>query len=93
MMFVSYNSYTMGVTCRAATVNPTGTFSSSPGFSGVRVARSLVFCVMFCRSWFVLLSFFFSPSLFDLRFMISGTLIDSCNNGFTSFSATFKLHC
>jgi hypothetical protein len=29
------------------------------GFSGVDVARSLVFCVMFCRSSFVLLSFFF----------------------------------
>ena len=25
-----------------------------PGFSGVRVARSLVFCVLFCRSLFVL---------------------------------------
>jgi len=28
------------------------------GFSGVRVAGSLVFCVMFCRSVFVLFSFF-----------------------------------
>ena len=28
--------------------------SSSPDFSGVRVTRSLVFCVMFCRSLFVL---------------------------------------
>jgi hypothetical protein len=28
-------------------------------FSGVRVARSLVFCVVFCRSLFVLLSFSF----------------------------------
>ena len=27
--------------------------SSLPGFSGVRVARSLVFCGMFCRSWMV----------------------------------------
>jgi hypothetical protein len=33
--------------------------SSSPIFSGVRVTQSLVFCVMFCRSLFVLLSFFF----------------------------------
>jgi len=31
--------------------------SSPPVLSGVRVARSLVFCVMFCRSLFVLLSF------------------------------------
>ena len=33
--------------------------SSSQVFSGVRVARSLVLCVMFCRSLFVLLSLFF----------------------------------
>ena len=45
------------------------------GFSGVRVARSLVFCVMFCRSLFVLLSCFFLPlcclSFLDLRFLIN----------------------
>ena len=34
--------------------------SSHPVFSWVRVARSLVFCVVFCRSFFVLLSFFLS---------------------------------
>ena len=33
--------------------------SSRPGFTGVRVVRSLVFCVVFCRSLFVLLFFFF----------------------------------
>ena len=32
--------------------------SSPPGFSEVCVTRSLVLCVMFCRSLFVLLSFF-----------------------------------
>ena len=35
--------------------------SSPPVFSGFRVTRSLVSCVMFCRSLFVLLSFFFWP--------------------------------
>ena len=30
-------------------------------FSGVRVARSLIFCVVYCRWLFVLLSFFFWP--------------------------------
>jgi hypothetical protein len=35
--------------------------SSPPVFSEVCVARSFVFCVMFCRSLFVLLSFFFWP--------------------------------
>jgi hypothetical protein len=32
---------------------------SSPDFSCVRVARSLVFCVVFCRSFFALCLFFF----------------------------------
>jgi hypothetical protein len=36
-----------GVACGAGTANP---FEVLPVFSGVRVARSLVFCVMFCRS-------------------------------------------
>ena len=33
--------------------------SSSPDFSDVRIARSLIFCVVFCTSLFVLFSFFF----------------------------------
>ena len=44
-------------------------------FSGVRVTRSLLLCVLFCRSLFVLLSFFFWPwcclSFFDLRILIT----------------------
>ena len=44
-------------------------------FSGVHVPRSLVLCVMFSRSLFVLLSFFFLPlccqSFFDLPILIS----------------------
>jgi hypothetical protein len=41
-------------------------------FSGVRVTRSLGFCVIFCRSLFVHLSFFFWPCLsFDLRILIT----------------------
>ena len=42
--------------------------SSHPVFSGVRVARSLVFCVVFCRSLFVLLSFF--PLLIVLSLLL-----------------------
>jgi len=49
--------------------------SRSTVFSVVRVARSLVFCVMFCRSLFVLLSFFFWPSYClsfdDVRLLIT----------------------
>jgi len=36
----------------------------TPVFSGVRVIRSLVVCFIFCRSLFVLLSFFFWPMCF-----------------------------
>ena len=42
--------------------------SSPPGFSLVGVAQSLVFCLMYCRSLFVLLSFFFFWPLYCLSF-------------------------
>ena len=49
--------------------------SLPPVFSGVRAARSYVFCVVICRSFFVLLSFFVYPlcclSVFDLRLLIT----------------------
>ena len=49
--------------------------SSPQVFSGVRVTRSLVLYVMFCRSLFVLLYFFFWPlcclSFSDLRILIA----------------------
>ena len=57
MMSVSFNSKTMGVTSGTRTVNPPEAPELIPDFNGVRVVRSLVFCVVFCRSLFVLLSF------------------------------------
>ena len=41
---------------------------SSSAFSGDRVAQSLVFCVVFCRSLFVLFSFYHCifPSIYGL---------------------------
>ena len=58
--------------------------SSTPLFSGVRVARSLVFCVVFCRSLFVPLSLVFLPlcclSVFELRILI--THLVSSNSSF-----------
>jgi hypothetical protein len=46
--------------------------SSLPIFSGVHVTWSFVLCVMFCRSLFVLLSFFFLAIVLSvLRFMDS----------------------
>jgi hypothetical protein len=57
----------------AETAYPSGAPAFISGFSGVRVTRSLVFCVVFCRSLFVLLSFFFWSlcclSFFDLRLL------------------------
>ena len=49
--------------------------SSPPFFIGVRVTRSVVFCVVFVISLFVLLSLFFWPlhcmSFFDVRFLMT----------------------
>ena len=57
---------------------------SPPVFSGVRVARSLVFSVLFCRSLFVILSLFIWPlyCLFffklQVRSLLSSSLLMSC---------------
>ena len=56
---VSNKSNTMSVTCEAGITYPSGASEFTPVFSEVRVVRSLVLCVVFCRSLFVLLSFFF----------------------------------
>ena len=40
---------------------PSGAPEFTPNFSGVRVTRSFVLCVVFCRSFFVLLYFLFWP--------------------------------
>ena len=54
---------------------PLWTHAFTPSFSGFRFTRSLVFCVMFCRSLFVLLSFFcwslYCLFFFDIRLLIS----------------------
>jgi len=42
--------------CQLHTEYPSRGHEFTSGFSGVRVALSLVFCVMFCRSLFVLFS-------------------------------------
>jgi hypothetical protein len=49
-------------------------FSSVPVFSGVGVAPSLVFCRMFCRSLFVLLSFLFLSLCFRRYEYKTGTI-------------------
>ena len=60
-----FNQNMKGVTCGTGTAYPCKHTNSPPVFSGIHVARSLVFCVIFCSS----LSFFFwplyCPSFFD----------------------------
>jgi hypothetical protein len=68
----------MYITCGAGTANPSGAPEFTPVFSGVRVARSLLFCIMFCRSLFIRLYFFFWPfcclSFFDLRLLVTSLI-------------------
>ena len=59
-------------------------YGASPVFSGVRVARSLVFCVVFCGSLFVLL-FFFSSSLCCLSFFETRILNTSMVSSYSSW--------
>ena len=58
---------------------------SHPVYSGVHVARSLVLCVMFCRSLFVLLYFFCWPCVVcSVRFTDSDYLPLITSNYFYS---------
>jgi len=45
--------------------------SSPPVFSGVRVTRSLVLCVMFCRSLFVLFVLFLLAIVLSVLFLLA----------------------
>jgi hypothetical protein len=56
ILFVSFNSNTTGATCGTGTVNPCEEHEFTPAVSGIRVSRSSVFCIKFCRSLFVLFS-------------------------------------
>jgi len=47
-----------GATCVAGTADPSGAPEFTLGFSGVRVARSLVFCVVFYKLLIVLVILF-----------------------------------
>ena len=65
--------------------------SSTPLFSGVRVTRSLVCCVMFCGSLFVVLSFCLLAiamcflSFFDLRLLITTLVYSNFSYSKTTF--------
>jgi hypothetical protein len=76
-----------------------------PVFSGDPVTRSLVVCVMFCRSLFVLLSFFFWPLccqfFFNLRILITSLLsyvsldcpISTCTTPLATNSPLTDIYC
>jgi hypothetical protein len=55
------NQSTTGATSGGGPDYPSGTPEFIHGFCGVRISRSLAFCIVFCRSLFVLFSFLFWP--------------------------------
>jgi len=64
-MICNYSN-TTGATSGAGIAYPSGAHEFIPVFSGVRVTRSLLFCVIFCRSLFVPcpLSWVVCPSIY-----------------------------
>jgi len=74
MIFASFNSSSMGATSKVGSATLPEHISSSR-FSGVRIAQTLVFCVLFCVSLLVILFFFFwslyCQSIFELRLLIN----------------------
>jgi len=69
----NYSNMT-GATCGAGTAYPSGAAKFTAGFSGDPVAESLVFCVLFCRSLFIVCPFSFGHCVvlsFDLRLLIT----------------------
>ena len=90
---VCNKSNTTGTTCGAVTAYPPEHLRSSLVLSGVRVARSLVFCVLCCRLLFVLLSLFFGYCIVcsssDLRLLI--TPLISSNSSFLFHSIRLEL--
>jgi len=73
----------MGALYGTRTVYSQGTHEFTPGFSGVYVSRSLVFCVVFCRSLFVL---FLLPIVLSVLLQFSAS--DYPFGIFKSFLAT-----
>jgi hypothetical protein len=70
MMFMLYKSNTTGVNNESDTVNSSGAHEFTPIVGEIHGIQSLVFCVVFCRSLFVL--FLLAIVLyFSLRFVAS----------------------
>jgi hypothetical protein len=81
-----------GVTSGAVTATLLHTWVNPLVFSGFRVARSLVYCIMFCRSLFVLLAIalfvlWFTCSDYPFSFCLFVYLM-VCNTTFNNISVT-----
>ena len=80
-MFVLFDNKTMGVVSGAGTTYLSEAHDSIPVFSGVRVAQSYVFFVVFCNSLFVLFSFFIylwhCISFLDVRLLVTSNFSTS----------------
>jgi hypothetical protein len=68
-------SNTTGATCGAGTACPSGAHEFTPVFREIRVAWSLVSCVMFCRSLFVPFLFVISVLRFTASAYPFGILV------------------
>ena len=88
------SAYPSGAPELAGSAYPSGAPEITLGFSGVRVARTFVFCAMFYRSLFVLLSFFFWPlcclSFFDLRLLITPMASSNISYSSVKWHLSFK---
>jgi hypothetical protein len=74
-LFMTYHrgckkSNNTGAISGAETADPSGALECNPNFSGFRVSRYLIFCVMFCRSLSVLFHLSF------VLYLYSNTAID-----------------
>ena len=68
----SFKINTTGATSGAGTAYPFGAHEFTPVFSGVRVAQSLVFCVVHCKSsffsFFYFVNYIVCPSIYVYSF-------------------------
>jgi hypothetical protein len=71
MTYHRKKSNMMGALCGAGTATHPEHLSLSSVFSEVSVSQSLVFCVMFCRSFVLLPFFLLAIALFVLQFTAS----------------------
>jgi len=67
-------SNTTGVASGAWTAYLSEGPESTSDFSGIRVAQSLVFCVMFCRLSFILLLFFLLVNVLSVLLLLANVL-------------------